>query len=107
MHTDIAIADMLSAALKHCASSAALSACECTSHELRSLLTEISQSAIQQHEQLTAINTRKGWYVVRGADPTVVNDLRVQMEVVLAGHEQERISPFHAVHGSIGTTRTY
>jgi spore coat protein CotF len=86
MHSDIAIADLLSSALKQWAASAALGACECTSHELRELFAEISQAAIRQHEQLTGIITRNGWYVVRGADLGLLHDLHAQMEAVLGGY---------------------
>ncbi|HWI60457.1 MAG TPA: spore coat protein [Symbiobacteriaceae bacterium] len=80
---DIAAATTVNNLLKQCATSTALSACECSSPDLRSTFAEISQTAIRRQEQLSALMMQRGWYVPPVADEATVNALRPQLEIAM------------------------
>lgn len=59
---DSLIATKLNDGLKHCAGTFAKSATECSNPELRRLLAQASQNAIQTQEKLTTLMQQRGWY---------------------------------------------
>lgn len=82
---DIAIATLVNKDLKSCVMTCALSACECTSPELRQAFTQISQDGIRRQEQLARMMEQKGWYIPPHADQSTIETLMPQLQMATAG----------------------
>jgi spore coat protein CotF len=82
---DIAIATMINKDLKGCSTSNALSACECSSPELRQTFAQISQDGIRRQERLSQLMSQKGWYVPPPADQQTHQMLAPQLQAATQG----------------------
>lgn len=82
---DIAMAGLINNDLKHCVTSNALSACECTTPELRQMFASISQEGIRRQEKLSKLMSQKGWYVAPPADQTAMEMLMPQLQAATQG----------------------
>lgn len=82
---DIAIATLVNKDLKSCVTTNALSACECTTPELRQAFSQISQDGIRRQEQLARMMEQKGWYIPPHADQSTMQTLMPQLQMATAG----------------------
>lgn len=82
---DLAIAGFLNKDLKQCAATSAMSACECTTPELRQALAQICQENIRRQERLATLMSQKGWYVAPPADPATISTLMPQLQAATQG----------------------
>lgn len=82
---DIAIGTSLNKDLKSSAAASALSACECTSPELRQTFMQISQESIRIQERLARLMHQKGWYVPPRVDQATVSNLIPQVQAAIQG----------------------
>ncbi|HEY3364512.1 MAG TPA: spore coat protein [Symbiobacteriaceae bacterium] len=82
---DIAIATLIDKDLKSCASASALSACECSSPELRQAFVQVSQDAVRTQERLSHLMQTKGWYVPPRAEQSTISTLMPQLQAATQG----------------------
>jgi spore coat protein CotF len=82
---DIAIAGFINKDLKQCVSTNAMSACECTTPELRQAFATISQEGIRRQERLATMMSQKGWYVAPPSDQATINTLMPQLQAATQG----------------------
>jgi len=81
---DPIIATQVNHGLKTCASGFARSATECSTPQIRSLLAQASQDAINRQEELTRLMESRGWYVPPMARQEDINEIMPQLQALAA-----------------------
>lgn len=82
---DPIIATKLDDGLKFCASGFARSATECANPQLRNVLAEASQKAIQNQEKLFTLMEARGWYRPPMARAEDIQQILPQLEALTMG----------------------
>lgn len=79
---DPIIATQVNGGLKKCASGFAMSATECSTPEIRSVLAKASQDAIARQEQLTKLMEQRGWYRPPAAHVEDIQQILPQLQAL-------------------------